>query len=537
MKKKTFLCLILTAAIFLSAFSTFRNEQGMDGANVVSSVTPEDTADCGAIWTNKFSTKGISYNSIPIIGTNGIYVVNSNILYELSYANGQVLRQTTLKEKMNSVCNMLLEEHFLYIPLANGTMECVDITSMTSLWQSKSFGGQSLSTTFYQDGYLYAGTTNVLSNGTTTGLFYCLNAKDGSTVWTYEDTDHPGGYYWSGAIVYEDALFFTGDNGILVSHSLTEPVVYDTAVLTTTANIRAGLTYHKETDALYTVAKDGTLFQIQCTEQKITKVSSGKIMNGAKFITCTSTPTIYNNRLYVGCMADQYGYVCVMDALTLKPIYQVKGFQNAEVKSSPLVSTRGSSTEEVTVYFSMNALPGGLYAFKDTEGKTSASLHTLYIPLAKQYCLSSITADDKGRLYYSNDSGTLFCVTLAKDIPATSTPTVTSIPAATSTPTVSNSPAPAAKKSVSKPKKPYSVKVKKSKKKYKVTWKKKSKKYQTIISYRYGKGKWKKKTIKKNTAATIKKGKKRLQIRLRCKIKKQSKWIYSSYTKTFSFRP
>ena len=112
MKKKTFLCLILTAAIFLSAFSTFRNEQGMDGASVVSSVTPEDTADCGAIWTNKFSTKGISYNSIPIMGTNGIYVVNSNILYELSYANGQVLRKTTLKEKMDSVCNMLLEEHF-----------------------------------------------------------------------------------------------------------------------------------------------------------------------------------------------------------------------------------------------------------------------------------------------------------------------------------------------------------------------------------------------------------------------------------------
>ena len=284
----------------------------MDGANVVSSVTPEDTADCGAIWANKFSTKGFSCNSIPIMGANGIYIVNSNTLYELSYANGQVLRKTTLKEKMDSVCNMLLEEHFLYIPLANGTMECVDINSMTSLWQSESFGGQSLSTTFYHNGYLYAGTTNVLSNGTTTGLFYCLNAKDGSTVWTYEDKDHPGGYYWSGAIVYEDALYFTGDNGILVSHSLTEPVVYDTAVLTT-ANIRAGLTYHKGTDALYTVAKDGTLFQIQCGNQKITKVSSGKIMNGANFVTCTSTPTIYNNRLYVGCMADQYGYVCVMD--------------------------------------------------------------------------------------------------------------------------------------------------------------------------------------------------------------------------------
>ena len=95
MKKKTFLCLMLTATIFLSAFTTFRKEQGMDGANVVSSVTPEDTADCGAIWTNKFSTKGISYNSIPIMGTNGIYVVNSNILYELSYANEQRLQHAS----------------------------------------------------------------------------------------------------------------------------------------------------------------------------------------------------------------------------------------------------------------------------------------------------------------------------------------------------------------------------------------------------------------------------------------------------------
>ena len=75
--------------------------------------------------------------------------------------------------------------------------------------------------------------------------------------------------------------------------------------------------------------QNGTLFQIQCGNQKITKVSSGKIMNGANFVTCQYS-TIYNNRLYVGCMADQYGYVCIMDALTLKPIYQVKGFQNAE---------------------------------------------------------------------------------------------------------------------------------------------------------------------------------------------------------------
>ena len=58
-----------------------------------------------------------------------------------------------------------------------------------------------------------------------------------------------------------------------------------------------------------------------------------------------------------------------------------------------------------------------------------------------------------------------FVLRLPKISPATSTPTVTSIPAATSTPTVSNSLAPAAKNSVSKPKKPYSVKVKISKKK------------------------------------------------------------------------
>ncbi len=155
----------------------------------------------------------------------------------------------------------------------------------------------------------------------------------------------------------------------------------------------------------------------------------------------------------------------------------------------------------------------------------------------KQYCLSSITADDKGRLYYSNDSGTLFCVTLAKDIPATSTPTVTNIPAATNTPTVSNSPAPAAKKSVSKPKKPYSVKVKKKQEKIQSHLEKKAKNTRQLSPTDMVRENGKKENNQKKYGSNDKKGKKRLQIRLRCKIKNSPNGFTPLIRKPFHFVP
>lgn len=531
------------------AVVTVSDEHGKGAANVVSAVTPVDTARGGTIWTHSFATgNGTSCNSIPILTETAIYIVNADTLYELSYEDGRVLRKLTLCAKMNSICNMLLEDKKLYIPLSGSKMECVDTVSMTSCWRTDGFGGQSLSTLFYHEGYLYAGSTTVHSQGTS-GIFYCLDASDGSTQWTYEDPEHEGGYYWSGGIVHENILYFAGDNGILVAHSLTEDEVYDHYTLTSTAKIRAGITYSGETDALYTVSNDGILHEIKTAGNTIQSVHSFSIMEEAGFISCTSTPTIYNNRIYVGCMADQYGYVAVLDAAKRQPVYHVQGPYMAEVKSSPLVSTRGNSSGKVYVYFSANAKPGGVYYFADDPSARSSICQTLFTPAtASQYCLASITSGTDGTLYYSNDSGTLFAVREvdhSSDIPLPITqikPTAsepTSIPK--STPAAVSTPAPTTSTPVSKkqakPAKPASIKVKKKKGKLVLRWKNATKGSQTLVFYRYGSGKWKKKIIKKKTTISINmKKKKTLHIRLRSRKKFHGSFVYSGYTKTFHFK-
>lgn len=523
---KTILVLVSFSFILLfsCAFTTFRGETGSENANVVPYDTPIGEEQSQLIWSRSFLRSGLtSYNSIPILTDQSIYLANADILYEMD-KKGTILRQMTLPAKINSVCYMLLEKNQLYIPLNGGRMTCINIDSMTQEWCSESFGGQSLSTVFYYNGYVFAGTTNITSRGTT-GIFYCLNTIDGSTVWTYEDASHPGGYYWSGSIVRDDTLFFTGDNGILVSHSITEADVYDTKCITDKANIRTGLTYDLQTNALYTASNDGTLYRITTDRSKIHDISSIKLYENDVTINCTSTPTIYNGRIYIGYIADRVGRVAVIDAKALAIIYQVQGFANAEIKSSPLLSTRGDTSGQVTVYVSANAFPGGIYYFTDSGTTTSSTLQTLFIPAAaKQFCLSSICAGKDGTLYYSNDSGTFFAI--GKKTATADEGKKTVLSASGSKDSKNSSYIRVVVR------KPNHIRIKKKKKIYKISWKK-PKKTQTILYQKTGRKKWKKKIIKTKTYLSIKKKKHPVRFRLRVRKKTKGIWYYSGYTKTF----
>lgn len=546
--KKSIALILLTVstAMMLCSWSTFRNEDGQGHANVVSVKTPIDTQKGGTVWTRSFlsGSSTTSYNSSPVITESSIYIVNRNVLYELDF-NGNIKRKTTLSAAMNSICHMLWQGDFLYIPLSGGQMECVQISTLTSVWKSESFGGQSLSTVYYYNGYVYAGTTTMTGMTDSTGIFYCLNALDGTTKWTYCDTVNSGGYYWSGAISYGDALYFAGDNGMLVSHSLLTDEVYDTRQLTTTGKVRAGITYDADSDSLYTASNDGKIYKITAAlDGTIQDVISSYAIPGAKSANCTSTPTVWNGRLYVGSSADSVGYLSVMDASTLSIHYTVACGTYKEVKSSPLVSTGYASEENnqtVYVYFSSNALPGGIYYIKDNENSTSGKLETLYTPAkAKQFCLSSIVPGQDGTLYYSNDSGTLFAVNevdISSDLLPEPTTASTPVPSpsaqASSTPNPQNT----ISKAVKNPKKPNKIKYKKKKKTFKLSWKKRTAGSQTVIYYRYNSGKWQKKIISKKNSYTIKRKKKKIYVRLRSRIKKNKKWYYSAYTKTFLLKP
>lgn len=434
---KKIISLLITAAIVillpfqtLQAWSSFRNEHGQGHANTIEAKTPISSDTAGIKWQIRFAENGTTaYNSDPVITDTGLYVTCKDTLYQLD-KNGAIHSFLTLAAPMNSVCRMCLHGNRLFIPLSGGRMQCVDISTMTTLWTSEAFGLQSLTTVYEKDGLIYAGTTNASG---TEGIFYCLSAENGRTQWTYTDTKETCGYYWSGAVSDSAANFvlFGGDNGILVSHSAKEDTIFDTYDLSDGTSqtddpsagpgkIRAGITYDTETDAYYTTSTNGYLYRIKMTShgtfESVTAVSL--FPSRTPDSNCTSTPTIVNGRIYVCSYSGIQGQIDVIDAVTMNQIYTASSPDCRDIKSSPLVCTGyNGDTDDDTgngplyVYFTQNALPGGIYYIRDDMTAQSAEIEMLFAPQeGKQFCLSSIAADSDGTLYYSNDSGTLFAI-------------------------------------------------------------------------------------------------------------------------------
>lgn len=425
--KKLFSLLLITTLILIpytkaDAWHSFRDETGLSQANTTSARTPINTDTSGPKWRVRFSdsTKAVC-NSSPILTDETIFIVCEKTLYKLD-KEGNIISTLSLEASMNSICHMALYENKLFIPLSGGIIQCINTDTMTSIWTSESFGLQSLTTVCFYDGYLYAGTTNA---GGTDGIYYCLRETDGETVWKYKNEESPCGYYWSGAIPANiqssvKCLLFGGDNGLLLSHSLTEDMVYDVFDLSeltgSEGKIRAGITWDPETNAWYTTSTNGYLYKITMTDDGhfdcVVPVFLGD--TPSDLVNCTSTPTIYNGRIYVCSYYNTSGLISVIDATSMKRIYSTTAPGLHDIKSSPLVST-GYANEEndqkVYVYFTQNAAPGGIYYIEDNSRATFAEIQTLYEPKNNpQFCMASVAADNDGTLYYSNDSGTFFAV-------------------------------------------------------------------------------------------------------------------------------
>ena len=525
----------------------------------VSSTTDAEEKKIGALWSVTFSDPyfmGTSMTSTPIVTDSSVYVVNKDMLYDLDKKSGKVQRELKLPARMNSVCDPARTDNYLYIPLSDGIMTCVDTTDMHILWTSENmserFGmnQQTLGRMRLYGGYLYAGTwcrsdnaqrmsassgqgtvssdnarqPSLHAKGTvgsdsdiaSDGVFFCIDTRDGHTVWTYRDDAAPVGFYWTESVAAHGRIFFTSEDGMLISHSPTEDTVYEKIPLTDGLMLRNGLCSSPDGNHIFTVSKTGMLIRINLDyDGKIQSIDKAPLMPDV--VNCTSTPAYCDGTLYTGCMADGCGYMCVTDASTLKLRYAAKGKPYGEIKSHPLVIRDASISDTVTdkrqIYFTANESTGSLYQLTDTPDAASGKIKTLFTPYsAKQYCLADVVADEDGILYYSNDSGTLFAIgetDRSADIPE--------------------------EKTVDKP---YDIKTKHVDKGIKITWKKKDADAVTEI-YIKTRNKWKlyKSTKKKKLILdhrTINKalaGRNHFYIRLRCRMKISGDNKYSSFTK------
>lgn len=392
-----------------SEWPSFRNSN--DNMGIVTAKTPRAADETELLWATKLTSGWSNSVSGPIIVGDKIYVMVGSTIKKIDKATGTVEATTgTAASSGGFTVHLAYGEGMIFAPISNGQIQAFDANTLKSLWISEKLGGQTLTPLTYASGYLYTG----FRAAGAAASFVCLSVTDEDPestneakypTWVKKAPDGAQeGYYWAGACVVGDTVVFGVDTGILTSYGATQNKEIDTYQVD--GDIRSSIA--KDKDRLYFTTKAGKVYSIRLNADGT--FDKGSVKSGqAKGITeSTSTPVVYNGRVYVGGSGASFteGTLAVMNAGDMSTIYSAK--IGGKAQSSALLTTAYNSvTNKVYAYFTYNNNPGGVTVLEDAPGQTEAKVSELFIPTGDkaQYCIGSPIADSDGTIYYKNDSG------------------------------------------------------------------------------------------------------------------------------------
>lgn len=395
---------------FDSAWPAFAG--GKANGSVAEVPTPSGAAE--SAWDEpadiKGDAKGVS--DLLIIDGNICAVKGNRIVLIDSETGKKELASCSIGANIGYFCRPAYKDGYLVVPFEDGSLGIFVLDkkdgqySITCRYKTPSLGikdTQALTSVTISGGKAYAGFTVVDGSE---GALVCVDLASGKVDWTTDkkksETNENEGYYWAGAAASGDDIIIGNESGKvalidgsngkeLSSVSVGTPV--RSGIIAVEVGENGGGTY-------LAVSRDnGTLYKIRRSGDKLTL--EGKPVAFAAI--STSTPAVSNGLAYVcGMDIEGYGTLSVIDLSTMSVKKSIRA-DKGESKSTPLVSVQGNDTY---VYFTCNALPGGVYAYK--LGDDAAQM--IFTPDAKyrEYCTASIICDEKGNLYYANDSGRLF---------------------------------------------------------------------------------------------------------------------------------
>ncbi len=453
---------------FASSWPTFR---GNDENNaVVSYRTPTAQNATELAWVNKFGEMDPSDMGVwddmpnpPIIVDGDLVITVNTSIMKLDPDTGEVKRDPdsgeeikgTLEKSTNYATITLTydeENNLIYCPLATGIIQAVDADTLETEWvfsatQSKwglkpetsagepsGAAHQTQSPIVCSDGIVYTG----LWGGSPANYDYFIAVaavdkvidgteyKAGDLIWKYKSK---GGFYWSGGIVIGDAVIVGGQDGIASETNPENSNIYSFnrltgEVITSTelegsGDICSTVVWDKEgTERIYWTSKGGKLYSAAVNEET-GAVSNIKAidLDGSKS-SVVSTPVVYNRRVYLGYAPTEgaYGYFAAYDAWNLGPLFraELRGFPKGSILLS---NAYEAETGWLYAYTSYYEPPGGLQVIKfnpdATDGSNASQVVVEDLFLANghsQYCACSVIADERGYLYYKNDSASVFAV-------------------------------------------------------------------------------------------------------------------------------
>ena len=395
---------------FDSAWSAFAG--GKANGSVVEVPTPSGAAE--SAWDEpadiKGGAKGVS--DLLIIDGNICAVKGDRIVLIDSETGKKELASCSIGANIGYFCRPAYKDGYLVVPFEDGSLGIFVLDkkdgqySIACRYKTPSLGikdTQALTSVTISGGKAYAGFTVVDGSE---GALVCVDLASGKVDWTTDkkksETNENEGYYWAGAAASGDDIIIGNESGkVALIDGSNGKELSSVSVGTPVRSGIIAVEVGENGDGTYlAVSRDnGTLYKIRRSGDKLTL--EGKPVAFAAI--STSTPAVSNGLAYVcGMDIEGYGTLSVIDLSTMSVKKSIRA-DKGESKSTPLVSVQGNDTY---VYFTCNALPGGVYVYK--LGDDAAQM--IFTPDAKyrEYCTASIICDEKGNLYYANDSGRLF---------------------------------------------------------------------------------------------------------------------------------
>ena len=395
---------------FDSAWPAFAG--GKANGSVTEVPTPSGAAE--SAWDEpadiKGDAKGVS--DLLIIDGNICAVKGDRIVLIDSETGKKELASCSIGANIGYFCRPAYKDGYLVVPFEDGSLGIFVLDkkdgqySIACRYKTPSLGikdTQALTSVTISGGKAYAGFTVVDGSE---GALVCVDLASGKVDWTTDkkksETNENEGYYWAGAAASGDDIIIGNESGkVALIDGSNGKELSSVSVGTPVRSGIIAVEVGENGDGTYlAVSRDnGTLYKIRRSGDKLTL--EGKPVAFAAI--STSTPAVSNGLAYVcGMDIEGYGTLSVIDLSTMSVKKSIRA-DKGESKSTPLVSVQGNDTY---VYFTCNALPGGVYAYK--LGDNAAQM--IFTPDAKyrEYCTASIICDEKGNLYYANDSGRLF---------------------------------------------------------------------------------------------------------------------------------
>ncbi len=395
--------------------------------------TPVNASAAKLEWTAKQTVtsefNGTKFESnafgTPILVGDSLYVtVSDGKLLKLAASTGKTEASAPCNNIPPYFSQIAYGDGKIYVPQqsAGGVqISAFDANTLAFLWQSDAvtFGEsaqQIASPITYYEKHIYFGTytQDPSTYAYRSGVYACLDTDTGKTAW--QQTNSAAGYYWNGGAVLGNAIIIADTAGNITAYQRAS----GTKISSVTAGGPIFSSLCSAEGRIYASVKSGYIYSVKADSDG-NLYNSTAVKSAVLGSSISSSPVVYNGRLYVA--GGGYGATTpfsVLDAATLKTVYQIKEIQS---QSSPLVTAAyatDKNQKQVCIYLTKYGAASqdgvftkdssSVYVIRDKAGQAKASYETLFTPATAQSCTQSLAASKDGMLYYFNDSGTLYAI-------------------------------------------------------------------------------------------------------------------------------